>query len=291
MTVLGEHLYSTPAVAVRELVQNAHDSITRRRIEDPSFDGRPDRRARRPGDRHADRPRRRRGHDPRRDRPLPRHRRRRLHARAARARPVAGRADRPVRARLPLGVHHRRAHDRAHRLLPGARRGARVPQHDRRALQRRRRATARRRHRGRAAADATATASSPTPPRCEATVRRYCALLGVPVHVNGDPRQRRAAALARGARSGDRSIRSSAASARWRSPSAWTPRSARCARSRSTRGGVARPAVGPGRADLRLLGQPPAVGLRARHAARRRRARPAAALGGVRLRRDRVRVS
>jgi molecular chaperone HtpG len=39
MTVLGGHLYSTPAVAVRELVQNAHDSITRRRIEDPAFDG------------------------------------------------------------------------------------------------------------------------------------------------------------------------------------------------------------------------------------------------------------
>lgn len=39
MTVLGGHLYSTPAVAVRELVQNAHDSITRRRIEDPSFTG------------------------------------------------------------------------------------------------------------------------------------------------------------------------------------------------------------------------------------------------------------
>ncbi len=32
MTVLGAHLYSTPAVAVRELVQNAHDSIVRRRL-------------------------------------------------------------------------------------------------------------------------------------------------------------------------------------------------------------------------------------------------------------------
>ena len=51
MTVLGAHLYSTPAVAVRELVQNAHDSITRRRIEDPGFDGGAHRRARRPGDR------------------------------------------------------------------------------------------------------------------------------------------------------------------------------------------------------------------------------------------------
>lgn len=39
MTVLGAHLYSTPAVAIRELVQNAHDSITRRRVEDPGFDG------------------------------------------------------------------------------------------------------------------------------------------------------------------------------------------------------------------------------------------------------------
>jgi len=33
MTVLGEHLYSTPTVALRELVQNAHDAITRRRME------------------------------------------------------------------------------------------------------------------------------------------------------------------------------------------------------------------------------------------------------------------
>lgn len=39
MRVLGEHLYSSPSVAVRELVQNAHDSIERRRIEDlPGFD-------------------------------------------------------------------------------------------------------------------------------------------------------------------------------------------------------------------------------------------------------------
>jgi molecular chaperone HtpG len=35
MTVLGQHLYSTPMVALRELVQNAHDSIVRRQIEDP----------------------------------------------------------------------------------------------------------------------------------------------------------------------------------------------------------------------------------------------------------------
>lgn len=33
MTVLGEHLYSTPFVALRELVQNAHDSCVRRRLE------------------------------------------------------------------------------------------------------------------------------------------------------------------------------------------------------------------------------------------------------------------
>lgn len=36
MTVLGDHLYSTPTVALRELVQNAHDSCVRRRIEDPA---------------------------------------------------------------------------------------------------------------------------------------------------------------------------------------------------------------------------------------------------------------
>ncbi|MFO0723529.1 MAG: ATP-binding protein [Myxococcota bacterium] len=35
MTVLAKHLYSTPIVVVRELVQNAHDACTRRRIEDP----------------------------------------------------------------------------------------------------------------------------------------------------------------------------------------------------------------------------------------------------------------
>lgn len=33
MKVLGEHLYSTPTVALRELVQNAHDSCERRRLE------------------------------------------------------------------------------------------------------------------------------------------------------------------------------------------------------------------------------------------------------------------
>lgn len=36
MTVLGNHLYSTPEVAVRELVQNAHDSCVRRQLEDPA---------------------------------------------------------------------------------------------------------------------------------------------------------------------------------------------------------------------------------------------------------------
>ncbi len=35
MSVLSKHLYSTPMVAVRELVQNAHDSIIRRQLEDP----------------------------------------------------------------------------------------------------------------------------------------------------------------------------------------------------------------------------------------------------------------
>lgn len=33
MSVLSKHLYSTPTVALRELVQNAHDSILRRRLE------------------------------------------------------------------------------------------------------------------------------------------------------------------------------------------------------------------------------------------------------------------
>ncbi|MEM9490584.1 MAG: ATP-binding protein, partial [Myxococcota bacterium] len=33
MAVLGEHLYSTPTVALRELVQNAHDSCHRRLLE------------------------------------------------------------------------------------------------------------------------------------------------------------------------------------------------------------------------------------------------------------------
>ncbi|HCP3857275.1 TPA: ATP-binding protein [Escherichia coli] len=33
--VLSKHLYSTPVVAVRELVQNVHDAIVRRRIEQP----------------------------------------------------------------------------------------------------------------------------------------------------------------------------------------------------------------------------------------------------------------
>lgn len=41
MKVLGDHLYSTPMVAVRELVQNAHDSCERRRIEaGPDFEPR-----------------------------------------------------------------------------------------------------------------------------------------------------------------------------------------------------------------------------------------------------------
>lgn len=35
MKVLGEHLYSSPNVAIRELVQNAHDSCMRRRLESP----------------------------------------------------------------------------------------------------------------------------------------------------------------------------------------------------------------------------------------------------------------
>ena len=34
MRVLGEALYSTPHVAIRELIQNGHDSLERRRLED-----------------------------------------------------------------------------------------------------------------------------------------------------------------------------------------------------------------------------------------------------------------
>ncbi|MCD0482460.1 ATP-binding protein [Streptacidiphilus sp. ASG 303] len=39
VTVLASHLYSTPLVALRELVQNGHDSLTRRRLEDPAHPG------------------------------------------------------------------------------------------------------------------------------------------------------------------------------------------------------------------------------------------------------------
>lgn len=42
MRVLGNNLYSTPVVALRELVQNAHDSCTRREIEDGEFEARID---------------------------------------------------------------------------------------------------------------------------------------------------------------------------------------------------------------------------------------------------------
>lgn len=42
LTVLGENLYSTPDVALRELVQNAHDSCNRRRIEQGPFEARID---------------------------------------------------------------------------------------------------------------------------------------------------------------------------------------------------------------------------------------------------------
>lgn len=39
MSVLGKHLYSTPTVALRELVQNAHDAILRRRLEQSDWTG------------------------------------------------------------------------------------------------------------------------------------------------------------------------------------------------------------------------------------------------------------
>ncbi|MFI9157051.1 ATP-binding protein [Kitasatospora aureofaciens] len=41
VNVLASHLYSTPLVALRELVQNAHDSHTRRLLEDPDGEHRP----------------------------------------------------------------------------------------------------------------------------------------------------------------------------------------------------------------------------------------------------------
>ena len=34
LEVLGKNLYSTPNVAIRELVQNAHDACIRRKLED-----------------------------------------------------------------------------------------------------------------------------------------------------------------------------------------------------------------------------------------------------------------
>ncbi|MEM1177844.1 MAG: ATP-binding protein [Acidobacteriota bacterium] len=43
LQVLGQNLYSTPEVAVRELVQNAHDSCVRRRLEDKAPDAAPPR--------------------------------------------------------------------------------------------------------------------------------------------------------------------------------------------------------------------------------------------------------
>lgn len=39
LKLLGEHLYSQPQVALREMVQNAHDSCVRRREEDPAVAG------------------------------------------------------------------------------------------------------------------------------------------------------------------------------------------------------------------------------------------------------------
>jgi molecular chaperone HtpG len=39
LKLLGEHLYSEPRVALRELIQNAHDSCQRRLVEDPNLEG------------------------------------------------------------------------------------------------------------------------------------------------------------------------------------------------------------------------------------------------------------
>ena len=41
LKVLGENLYSRPEVALREMIQNAHDACTRRIVEDGSFEGPP----------------------------------------------------------------------------------------------------------------------------------------------------------------------------------------------------------------------------------------------------------
>ncbi|MBP0452117.1 ATP-binding protein [Kitasatospora sp. RG8] len=53
VNVLATHLYSTPLVALRELVQNAHDSHTRRLLEDPDGDHRPMIRVRADADRRT----------------------------------------------------------------------------------------------------------------------------------------------------------------------------------------------------------------------------------------------
>ena len=41
LKVLAEHLYSTKKVGVRELIQNAHDSCVRRKIEEGKADYQP----------------------------------------------------------------------------------------------------------------------------------------------------------------------------------------------------------------------------------------------------------
>ncbi len=95
-----------PFVALRELVQNAHDSCVRRRPRGPAGVRAGDPRRLRSGRRHPRGQRHRRRPHARRDRPLPRHHRRRLHPQAARA-ARHRRPDRPVRPRLPLGLRHR----------------------------------------------------------------------------------------------------------------------------------------------------------------------------------------
>lgn len=39
LDLLGSHLYSSPGIVLREVVQNAHDSVTRRRLTDPGWSG------------------------------------------------------------------------------------------------------------------------------------------------------------------------------------------------------------------------------------------------------------
>ena len=86
LKVLAEHLYTSKKVGIRELIQNAHDSCVRRKIEagEPHYRPRIDVAPRRPAP-HRHHPRQRQRPDRGGDRHLPGHHRPRLHPRAARA--------------------------------------------------------------------------------------------------------------------------------------------------------------------------------------------------------------